>query len=203
MDSFDFSLFAPKAAYFYLRFLDGIGRKTWGFPVHTGRELPSQEIPELEPISKKGVIATDTVSGEDASSLISDDPLTFYTSAEKTCSILLDLNDEHEVCALGHYPKLFFENPKQLRRDGIDPAALCAQFPYEYRLYAGNDKETLSLVAEGVFRVFGGEEFILFPERTSRFLRLDVLSTIGAFSKVKAYENERVTIGELTPFKKK
>lgn len=56
--------------------------------------------------------------------------------------------------------------------------------------------------AEGLFRVFGGEEYIRFEKHPARYVKLEILSTCGAASERAQYKDVKIAIGELTLFGK-
>lgn len=197
--SFDFTVESDTARYFYLRLLDKEGRKTWSCPVFTGRPCDSAQKDTLIPIDKTGFTAVDMISGADASKLINDDPHATWISQDTTCSIVIDMQEEKEIAALGHYPRPL--NALQLRQAGIDLPEKISEFPSGYKLSTSCDGKTFTCRAEGLFRVFGGEEFIRFEKHTARYVKLEILSTCGAVSERKQFQNANVAIGELTVYR--
>jgi hypothetical protein len=67
--TFDFELDSDTSSWYYLRFWDKQGRKTWSVPVYTGREpyLPHND--DLTPLCKENMKVTDERTGQDVSVL--------------------------------------------------------------------------------------------------------------------------------------
>jgi len=61
---------------------------------------------------------------------------------------------------------------------------------------------SFSTITEGVIRNFGGEEIISFPETVARFLRFEVLATVGDRSGQDIFLDAHPKIAELTVFTK-
>jgi len=64
------------------------------------------------------------------------------------------------------------------------------------------DGMEFSKKAEGWFRTFGAEEVIRLENHRARFIRLEILSTIGRNSHRPSFADAAVAIGELTPYRK-
>lgn len=198
-DCFDVTISAPEAAYFYLRLWDEQGRKTWSCPVFTGRTL-REEKPPLSPIDKSRFTALDETDGADASVLFCDDPTKEFTSSGTTVSILLDMKREYELVAFGHYARMLEQ--KKIRAEGLLPADKLCELPSAYRLSLSCDAERFQTVSEGLFRTFGGEEILYFPACRARFVRLEILSSVGLASQRPAFAEARIVMAELTPYEK-
>jgi len=194
----DFEIESDTARYFYLRLMDSEGRKTWSPPVWTGRPLDKYTEPRLIPIDKSTFLAFDEVSGRSAETLINENPLEAWISDCPTASVVIDMQKEHTVCAIGH----FAENLKctELRAAGIRSAELTAGFVSRYRISVSMDGENFHPCKSGILRIFGGEEIVTFPARRARFVQFDVLSTVGRESGWKQHADAGVRIGELTIF---
>ena len=199
LSTFDFTVESDTARYFYLRLLDREGRKTWSCPVFTGRPCDGPGREEYIPISKAGFTAVDTASGRDAAKLINDDPADPWISEGTACSILIDMQEEKAVSALGHYPRIL--ELVKLRQAGIDVQDKTSEFPSGYRLSTSCDGKAFTCRAEGLFRVFGGEELIRFEPHTARYIKLEILTTCGAASGRARFRGAKITIGELTVYK--
>lgn len=197
--SFDFTVDAPDAAYFYLRLMDAEGRKTWSYPVWTGKPLQKTVVPDVCPLDMSAFTATDVVSATDASKAINGDPFTPWIGGADTASIVIDMQQAHNICAFGYMPQL-------LIRDKTIPDWTSSMespgLPTQYQISVSLDGVTYEICAKGVFRVFGDEEIISFPEVAARFVRFDVLSNVGNDSGYAKYAGKPVRIGNLTIFTK-
>jgi hypothetical protein len=104
------------------------------------------------------------------------------------------------IAALGHYPTMM--DVKALRAVGGKQQDEVSRFPVRYQLETGMTPTSMEVKAEGLFRVFGAEELIRFPEHEARFVRLTILSTAGKESGRAAYANCTVSMAELTLYRK-
>lgn len=196
--AFDFTVESETARYFYLRLIDPEGRKTWSVPVWTGREKDESDTELLKPVCKSEFTAVDLNTGVDASKAVNDDPFDPWISEQSTCSVLIDMKTKHSICGLGHYPRILTQ--QELKEKGLIPPQKLCEFPVQFRIYTGTSPEEMRLSADGIFRVFGGEEIIRFPEVDARYVRLDILSNAGRASERRAFFDTPVAIGELTVF---
>ena len=201
LSSLNFSITSQSARYFYLRFVDGLGRKTWSPPVFCGREFDKYEQPKGVAVDKSEIVAHDEVSGLPCDALISGDPREPWLSTEKTASIVMDLGCRRRICALGHYAYHFVI--KELREKGIPEPERLKSFVSRYRIGVSLDGKEYTTVAEGKMRAFGGEEFLSFPENAARFIKFEALSTVGYESDVPKYMDAPISIGELSVFENK
>jgi hypothetical protein len=72
----------------------------------------------------------------------------------------------------------------------------------DFRISTSTDGVTFEPRAEGLFRIFGGEEVIRFEEHAARYVRLEVFSTAGRASDYAQYADAKVSMAELTVYKK-
>ena len=78
-----------------------------------------------------------------------------------------------------------------------------AALPSAFRLSTSEDGENYSLQYDGVFRVFGGEEFFRFPETRARYVKLEVLSGCGSDQRLVTHPlTPPIEMAELTFWKK-
>ena len=82
------------------------------------------------------------------------------------------------------------------------PKCFC-RFPSVFRISSSTDGENFEFCEEGLFRVFGGEEIIRFAPRKARYVRLEILATVGKNSHRKAFADAGGVMAELSPFGKK
>ena len=199
--SVDFDVESSTASYFYLRFTDAVGRKTWSAPVWTGREgTPTEPAEELVAIDKTDFTVTDVATGKDAALLINDDPEAWWTSDGTTAEVVIDMNKEHDICALGQYPPRIIM--KKLRLAEIPIEDMANAFAVEYRVSTSIDGKNFTEQADGFFRIFGGENYIIFPMHKARYVKFEALSTAGKYSGRKDHADAKLSIGELTVFTK-
>jgi len=196
--SFEFDIESDTASWFYLRLWDSEGRKTWSVPIWTGREPFLPDTSHYEPLDKTGFTALEEKSGKDASILLNDDPFRPWRSDDTTASILIDMNEERYIRGLGYYPRILLgAHMKELELLSQNCLAEC---PFQYVLSTSVDGEHFEKRAEGVFRSFAEEEIIPFASHNARYIRLEILSTIGKYCRRKAFENASIAIAELTPY---
>ncbi|MBO5220940.1 MAG: discoidin domain-containing protein [Clostridia bacterium] len=194
----DFTVISSTARYFYLRLVDEKGRKTWSAPVWTGREADSTTLPDLIPLDKENITATDQVSGTKIPLLLNNNPGEWWDSDHPTAEIILDLNKVQKVSAVGHCPPHIVMSDFQTK--GINGTDMFARFADEYEISVSTDGEHYTFCADGRIRVHGGEVVIPFPEAEARYIKFTVKSTVGKTCGYKAYENANLSMGELTVF---
>ncbi len=200
-DSIRFQIRSQSARYFFLRLTDRKGRKTWSPPVWTGREFDKQENKQYLPLPKNTCKVIEEIAGEDACVLVNDDPYATFTTKYQTASFLMDLGEIKALSALGVYHRIVTK--PLLAEAGILPNPMrtvwTRQFPSKYRLSVSEDGECFNVVKEAIFRSFGGEEMLDFPTQKARYLRLEILSTVGKESGFAEFYDAKITLAELTP----
>ena len=194
----DFTLESDTASWFFLRFVDRQGRRTWSAPIWTGRPPAAPVTEPWIPLEKEGFTAVDTHSDADASLLLNDDPEKPWFSRETSCCIRIDMGSWKEIGGLAVYHRIL--DRAVLAEQGIPVPQVLSQLPYEYRISVSLDGEAFEEKASGVFRIFGEETVIPFARSRARFLELEVLSTVGANCGLPAYRDANVTLAELTVF---
>lgn len=194
-DRFSFTVTAPESHYFYLLLLDAENRKTWSCPVWTGKPFRRKKEKKLTPIPKSGITAFDRVSGENAADIINDDPTRCWSSGHRTADIVFDLGQGQNISALSHYP--FWVDKYVMEKKGTAGLTV-GEFPCEYRISVSDDGESFRRVAAGIFRVFGSEETVRFQKTKARFVRLELLSTVGKAWGSDGLTETPLTVGEIT-----
>ena len=193
---FNFEITSKTAHYFYLRFVDEKGRRTWSPPVWTGRTFEKNEAPAPVPIDMQGFTATELMSGKDASVLLDGDPSNCFVAENHTASILVDMKSERVIGGVGLYHREIVRGPGW---DGDTSALpLLAAFPTRYAVFVSQDGKTFEVCAAGVSRVFGEEQIISFKQCVARYLRFDVLSTVGQDLERRGFEAQPCVIGSLS-----
>ena len=192
----DFVINSQTARWFYLRLTDGQGKRTWSVPVWTGREFDPQQCSGVVPLKKTGMTALEETGGVDATVLLTENPgQPFFTDSD-TCAILLDMGKPQAVTTLGVYHIMM--DIKALRAIGVAAKERLVQLPVRYQLETGLTLDAMQRQAEGLFRVFGGEELIRFRKQQVRFVRLRILSNVGTECARLQYKNCGIGIAELT-----
>ena len=197
-NDFEFTIEAKDAHYFYLRIIDEDGNKTWSAPIWTDRaDKFSEKNKGLNRLNKKGFTATDK-NGEDAGLLINSNPSEYWTSSDKNDVIIIDMKERYSICAVGFYPR------RLLIDEFVDKFELmpfeCASFVSNFRISISNDGEVFKTIYSGCLRVFGGEEIFEFNECECKYIKVDLLSTIGAQSGREKFENAKIKLSEIDFF---
>lgn len=195
---FDFDVKYDDAAYFYLRFVDSEGRKTWSAPIFTDKSVKIKEQPKLTALDKSAFSVTELESGENAEILISGNPLDDWKSKLSAATYVIDMKKEHKISAVGHYtPYICF---KELRAAGIDPRNIVAGFVSKYKLSLSLDGKEWKVVKRGKIRMYSGEENICFDTQSARYIKFEVISTAGKESDLEKYKDNPIIIAELSVF---
>ena len=199
LSSFDFEIKSETARYFFLRFIDAGGYRTWSAPVWTGREFDKYEATELIPVDMSEFSATDISTGKDASAVIDGNPLNNWEGENDAPSILIDMKKEFEISALGNSSRSF--DRKTYTVDLTKYSTLyTAGIPTHIAVFVSSDGENFIKVAETRCRTFGEEQIIRFPKTKARYVRFDVLSTVGNDTLPKNYGGTKVGIGNIAIF---
>lgn len=192
--SFSFTVNSGSARWFYLRFVDALGRRTLSVPVFTGRPIDPRSEYKYMQISKAHFTAIDLISGCEASNLINDDPTIPWFSKHGSADIIIDMGIEQDVRAIGHYPPLI------IREAGVDLAEKLASLVAEYEISLSSDGVTYRVVADGFIRIYGNEVKIPILCSRARYVRFKAKSNVGSCSGRTEYFNSGLAIGELTVF---
>ncbi len=195
---FSFTVKSDTARYFFLRLTDPQGRKTWSMPVFTGRAPSDHTPPVFPPLDKSRFRVTELTSGQDASILVNNDPSDAWESDLKTADLVIDMGEEKTVRAFGHYPPRFGMADLVAHNRQINEAV--THFACRYLLSTSTDGKNFTEKAKGVLRIFGAEEIIPMEEHTARYIRFEVLSTVGKESEYPALLDQTVHIAELSVF---
>ncbi len=196
--SIDFTVYSTTARYFYLRFLDKDGNRTISCPVYTGRAYDDfTRLPALAPLDMTGFSATEAESGADASVVINGDPFTSYHSDKETASILIDMKDSKRISAIGLFA------PFVLRKkvdDHYELSEAIESIPAEVAIYTSKDGKSFEKQKDAYCRIFADEDIIHFAPVDARYVRFDVLSTVGRYSGKQKYADAKAAIGNLAIF---
>ena len=196
----DFTVISDTARYFYLRFTDEKGRKTWSAPVWTGRKSEDTVQPELTPLSNETITATDLVSGTEVPVLLNNNPGEWWDSEHPTAKIVLDLHEIQPIRAVGHCPPHIVMS--DFREKGINATEMFARFADEYEISTSVDGRNYTFQTNGRIRVHGGETVIPFPETEARYVKFAVRSTVGKNCGYPQYSEANLSLGEISVFGK-
>ena len=194
-----FEVISDTARYFYLRLVDAEGRKTWSAPVWTSRVFDDMSrLFTMKALDKTSFTAYDEVARADAGVLINDDPRAIYRSACQTASIVIDMKEEQVVCGLGHITPVLLRD--EVKQQGISILDTVAEFAGDCRILVSMDGENFREVVSGSVRVFGGEDLFTFPSVRARYVKFEVLSTVGKNTDRPQFADAPLRMAELTVF---
>ena len=205
--SFDFTVKSDTARYFFLRVVDSEGLKTWSAPVWTGREFDRDRyFDKITFIDTEGFTATDK-NGNDASIIFSKSALNFWRSEDTTDVITVDMKKEVSFTAIKlrtaeyDYMELRRENKAKntgLREPEIRP--LMAEFLAEYRISISSDGVSYTPLYERRSAAFGYGDTAYFDKVSARYVKVELLSTMGKYSCRPEYADAKITLGEIEFF---
>ncbi|MBE6650120.1 MAG: discoidin domain-containing protein [Ruminococcaceae bacterium] len=193
----EFTLETDEASYFYLRLVDSEGRKTWSPPIWTGRAPKKYTYPE-KPLQKDGWTVKEMYSENDASVLVCDDPRKTWSGKGYTASLIIDMKEVKTVSAIGHYAP--FVDRLEYVKQGISQSVVMGTMAAQYEIYTSLDGVVFEFRDEGFVRIYGGEEILPFDPVEARYIRFDVLSTVGKATDRKELPHSPVTIAELSVY---
>ena len=196
---FSFEVRSDSAHYFYLRFSDSIGRRTWSMPVWTGRPFEKKPAAELVAISPDRLCAIDRFGGKDARAAVDGNPRNHWVGDSKLASVLIDMGECREIKALGFCQRILERVSRRIapnwRSTDYTPG-----FPVEYEIYTSEDGVNYKMCADGCLRAFGAEEIVEFSKHSARYVRFDVTSTVATYCGFDKYAKAPVSIGNITLF---
>lgn len=197
----EFEIKSDTARYFYIVLTDSEARKTWSSPVWTGREFDDfSYVENLKAIDKAKFSAVDENKGTDASVIINGNPKDVWEANDKTASIVIDMKEEKVISAVGHYAPPVFRF--ELMEAGIPIETKVTEFACEYRISTSCDGKEYSEIKSGYVRAFGGEDVLPFEPTVARYVRFEVLSTVGKDTERAEFANAEVKISELSIFER-
>lgn len=194
----EFTLTSGTARYFYLRLQDSLGRRTWSVPIWCSRPFDAYEPPrERVLIDNKCFTATDELGG-DADKVIHGDHTDTYERADKHPTITVDMHAKATISAFGYAtPRLARTAPNAHGECVISHV----KYPRIIRVSTSLDgKEYTHAFTRGI-RTYSGEEIFDFDARVARYVRLEVLRTVGEEYGRPEYKDEGCIIGVCSVFK--
>ena len=195
-DEIDFTVTSSTARYFYLRLVDREGRKTWSMPVFSGREYDKYAEPDISPIDMTRTTAT--ADGIAAPIVINGDPFDSWCGEKSCATVDIDLGEVREVSAVGYYPHIVLRG-KDKGPDwttSMESAGLVSR----YKVLLSTDGIDYTECASGKCQTLGSENIIIFEKRAARYLRFEVLATVGSDSGLDKYKDSPVKIANLAVF---
>ncbi len=193
-DTLEFDVSSSTARYFYLRLIDKEGRRTFSPPVWCGRAFDKFTEPKLTKIESKEFEVKENVSGKDAYKLFDFDVNEPFETGEKNASIVIDMKREEDISAL------VYVNPTQPAKKPNDAwvrTRFHVKYPRRYRISVSLDGKEYITCAEGGIRTYGSEEIIKFKKQRARYVKFDVLSTVGLEYERKTYRDVTLHLGGL------
>lgn len=200
VSSLTFTVTDKDAHYFYLRFTDALGQKTWSTPVWTTLAPVAETDESLRLADKSTFLVRDAIADADASMLLNNTPNDAYRG-KRTVQLTVDTREEKTFGAISIFAPMF-EKREQLPPPDKQPEVL-AHFPCRIALYYSTDGQTYQKLREGCVRVFGGENRFDFEAVTARYWRIDILTSVGQESGWPQYTDTPIDVGELEFYEKK
>jgi len=143
----------------------------------------------------------DEVSGQEVNVLLNDNPKEIFSSTCPTASFVIDMKVPQRICGIGHMAP--WAARELLRKERIDERDKMAKFAGEYRISVSDNGKDYRICREGTARVFGREEVFTFPEVQARYVRFEILGTVGKASGWKKYEDANLEVAEISVFARK
>lgn len=194
-DTLDFEIKSDTARYFYLRLQDREGRRTWSTPVWCSRPFDEYKEQELTQIDSQPFTATDLVAECDAEKAVRGDHTAPYTSENNTATILIDMNGEHEVSAVGY-------STPRIPRTAPNAHSECVinhvRYPRRIRISTSLDGENFAVAYTGGVRTYSGEEIFQFERRRARFVKFEALNTVSEEYGRAEYFDKGIVVGILS-----
>lgn len=198
LSRFAFSVDHTDADYFYLRFVDGKGRRTWSPPVFVEKQRREPNEKNIYAIEKQGFTVTELLTGTEADVLVNNDVYDTWNSNLKKAELLIDMNDLRDICAVGVYSPRCISG--EIKASGESLQSRIDRFVSSYRIYTSVDGENYTEQSRGTVRTFGNEEIIFFPKTRGRFVKFCADSTVGAQRGLETGTEATLHIAELSVF---
>ena len=195
----DFTVTSDTARYFYLKLIDAEGRKTWSTPVWCSRQFDApKHFGSLVPLDMNKCSATS--NGSDAYTAINGDPFDSWVSDESSPTLLIDMGEERDICALGHYPHVVI---RQDRPAGWNTRDESKHIVTRFKIHVSQDGQSFRNVASVTMQALGCEKIAEFARTRARFIKFEVLGNVGTDSYKPNYKDTTAKIGNITIFEEK
>lgn len=192
----EFEIESDSARYFYLKLVDGEGRKTWSMPVWTSREFDTPKAcAHLTPIKTSSIKATS--NGKDAQLAVNGDPLDSWMSDERHPTVIIEMDKERDISAIGYYPHVVV---RQNRPAGWNTRDESKHIVSRFKVHVSLDGAVYTEVANVTMQALGCEKIAEFNKTRARFVKFEVLGNIGTDSHRENYRDVEAYIGNLTLF---
>lgn len=193
--SFDFTLTSDTARYFFLRIVNADGLKTWSAPVWTGRAPDEEDLGlSLVPIDTSSFTVTDK-GGRDASILVREDPRSYWVSSDSTDTLTVDCGESRDFCAIRLNVPIY--DYASIRKNKEPEQPIIATYPKEFRLSISEDGENYTEIYEGIFFTYGVARLAHLGKQRARFLKLELISTVGKYSHRPLYRDAKISLGHI------
>ncbi len=192
----EFTIKSDSARYFYIRFIDSEGAKTWSMPVWCGREFDTPQKVKLTPVNPAQLKAyLDTT---DISAIVDGNPENAVYFDKHNPEIIIDLGREESVSAVGYY-HLIIKNTGTDENKKI-PSKM-GMLVSEYKIYTSLDGTNYEFAAHKYSQALSGEVITSFETRMARYVKFEVVSNVGRLSHRKKYKDSNTAIANLAVFK--
>ena len=131
--------------------------------------------------------------------VINGDPFTSYHSDKQTASILIDMKEERRISALGLFAPYVLRTNEKIG-DHYKLTEAVESIPADVAIYTSKDGKVFEKQADAYCRIFADENIIRFAPTDARYVRFDVLSTVGRYSGKPKYADAKAAIGNLALF---
>ena len=193
----EFTIRSDTARYFYLRLQDTLGRRTWSPPVWCSRPFDEYTPPkERKVIDSADFTAIDDL-GESADKVVHGDHSDTYERKDKHPTITIDMHKTHNISAIGYAtPRLVRTAPTAHGECVISHV----KYPRIIRVSTSLDGKNYTEAFTRGIRTYSGEEIFDFDRRDARFVRLEVLTTVGEQYARPEYKDEGSILGVCSVF---
>ena len=196
-NTIDFEIKSDTARYFFLRFQDREGRRTWSCPVFCSRPYDEYALPNVTPLDQSVFDAFDETAERDAGQVLFGDHIHPYETENKKTSIIIDMKDERDISALG------YATPR-MPRTAANAHGECVinhvRYPRRIRISTSVDGVNYSEVFSGGIKTYSDEEIFEFKQHKARYVKFEVLKTVADEYGRKEYMNCGLLIGTLALF---
>ena len=197
---FEFSVVSESAEYFYLRFVDGKGRRTWSPPVFVEGKNKRTAEDKLCAIDKSKFTVTELLTNTNADVLVNNDVYDVWDANVKKAEILIDMHNLYDVCGVGVYSPRCIS--AEIKQSGESLQSKISRFVSGYKIYTSVDGVNFDERDSGIVRVFGNEEVLSFNKTNARYVKFCALSTVGRQRGLEENKDATLSIAELSVYTK-
>ena len=197
--SFDFTIESDSARYFYLRIIHEDETKTYSAPVFLGRKYDEHlNCSDLTRLDKSGVSVA-YASSEGADALLNCDIRTPWYTGSDSAEVVFDMGEVTELTALRLWEHYFGKSDLEKQNElGIEfTAQFLAEHLSEFRISLSLDGENYVTVAERCMQKTYDGFYARFPRQSARYVKLELLSSMGKESGRSKRKNAKIKLGEV------